>query len=126
MPLLLQHACKASRRPCIAAPWLPQLNYDARNPFDICSVTFTPIYRGNKVGALGHVLAGEPRWLWFGSTAPPVPSPAATDGSAEYVVLQYAMCPPPGTLLKQLAVALLNKTQFVEDPYTKARFQPEC
>ncbi|KAI7840084.1 hypothetical protein COHA_006214 [Chlorella ohadii] len=40
-----------------------QLNYDARNPFDICSVTFTPIYRGNK---------------------------------------------------------------FVEDPYTKARFQPEC
>ncbi|KAL4423494.1 hypothetical protein ABPG77_003627 [Micractinium sp. CCAP 211/92] len=40
-----------------------QLNYDPRNPFDICSITFTPIYRGNK---------------------------------------------------------------FVEDPYTKARFQPEC
>ncbi|EFN59251.1 hypothetical protein CHLNCDRAFT_137537 [Chlorella variabilis] len=39
------------------------LNYDPRNPFDICSLTFTPIYRGNK---------------------------------------------------------------FVEDPYTKARFQPEC
>lgn len=40
-----------------------QLNYDPRNPFDICSLTMTPIYRGNK---------------------------------------------------------------FVEDPYTKARFQPEC
>lgn len=26
-----------------------QLNYDPRNPFDICSITFTPIYRGNKV-----------------------------------------------------------------------------
>ena len=26
-----------------------QLNYDPRNPFDICSLTFTPIYRGNKV-----------------------------------------------------------------------------
>ena len=22
-----------------------QLNYDARNPFDLCSITFTPIYR---------------------------------------------------------------------------------
>ena len=26
-----------------------QLDYDPRNPFDICSLTFTPIYRGNKV-----------------------------------------------------------------------------
>jgi coatomer protein complex subunit alpha (xenin) len=25
-----------------------QVNYDPRNPFDICSVTFTPIYRGSK------------------------------------------------------------------------------
>lgn len=24
------------------------VNYDPRNPFDICSLTFTPIYRGNK------------------------------------------------------------------------------
>ena len=40
-----------------------QLNYDPRNPFDLCSSTFTPIYRGNK---------------------------------------------------------------FIEDPFTKARFQPEC
>ena len=24
-----------------------QLDYDPRNPFDICSLTFTPIYRGN-------------------------------------------------------------------------------
>lgn len=40
-----------------------QLNYDPRNPFDICSLTMTPIYRGNK---------------------------------------------------------------FIEDPYTKARFQLEC
>lgn len=24
------------------------LNYDPRNPFDLCTVTFTPIYRGNK------------------------------------------------------------------------------
>lgn len=22
-----------------------QLNYDPRNPFDLCSITFTPIYR---------------------------------------------------------------------------------
>ena len=22
------------------------LNYDPRNPFDVCSITFTPIYRG--------------------------------------------------------------------------------
>ena len=40
-----------------------QLAYDPRNPFDLCSATFTPIYRGNK---------------------------------------------------------------YVEDPFTKARFQPEC
>ncbi len=25
-----------------------ELNYDPRNPFDICSLTFTPIYRGNQ------------------------------------------------------------------------------
>ena len=25
-----------------------QLNYDPRNPFDVCSITWTPIYRGNK------------------------------------------------------------------------------
>lgn len=25
-----------------------QLNYDPLNPFDNCSITFTPIYRGNK------------------------------------------------------------------------------
>ncbi|KAK9804455.1 hypothetical protein WJX73_003595 [Symbiochloris irregularis] len=25
-----------------------QLNYDARNPFDLCSITFTPIYKGNQ------------------------------------------------------------------------------
>jgi coatomer protein complex subunit alpha (xenin) len=24
------------------------INYDARNPFDICCLTFTPIYRGSK------------------------------------------------------------------------------
>lgn len=40
-----------------------QLRYDPRNPFDICALTFTPIYRGSK---------------------------------------------------------------FAEDPYTGARFQPEC
>ncbi|WPT11984.1 Coatomer subunit alpha-1 [Picochlorum sp. SENEW3] len=40
-----------------------QLDYDPRNPFDICSVTFSPIYKGNA---------------------------------------------------------------FVEDPYTKAKFKPEC
>lgn len=40
-----------------------QVRYDTRNPFDICSLTFTPIYRGSK---------------------------------------------------------------YVEDPYTGARFQPEC
>lgn len=40
-----------------------QLDYDPRNPFDICSITFSPIYKGNA---------------------------------------------------------------FVEDPYTKAKFKPEC
>jgi hypothetical protein len=25
-----------------------QLEYDSRNPFDLCSLTFTPIYRGNQ------------------------------------------------------------------------------
>lgn len=40
-----------------------QLRYDPRNPFDLCPITFTPIYKGNP---------------------------------------------------------------YVEDPYTKARFQPEC
>lgn len=24
------------------------VNYDPRNPFDICCITFTPIYRGSK------------------------------------------------------------------------------
>ncbi len=37
-----------------------QLNYDPRNPFDICSLTFTPIYRGNKVGG----------WLQFSFRVP--------------------------------------------------------
>ncbi|GFH22099.1 coatomer subunit alpha [Haematococcus lacustris] len=40
-----------------------RINYDPRNPFDICCITFTPIYKGSK---------------------------------------------------------------FVEDPYTGARFQPDC
>ena len=26
---------------------IPDLDYDERNPFDLCSVTFTPIYRGS-------------------------------------------------------------------------------
>ena len=43
-----------------------QLQYDARNPFDICSITFTPIYRGNKVGGcdvcVGGVEWGGGRW----------------------------------------------------------------
>jgi coatomer protein complex subunit alpha (xenin) len=50
-------ACEKS--PVDEAP----VDYDPRNPFDLCSITFSPIYRGNK---------------------------------------------------------------FVEDPYTKARFQPQC
>jgi hypothetical protein len=25
-----------------------RINYDPRNPFDICSITFTPIYKGSK------------------------------------------------------------------------------
>lgn len=50
-------ACE--KNPSDAVP----LNYDPRNPFDLCSLTWTPIYRGNK---------------------------------------------------------------YVEDPYTKARFQPDC
>mmetsp|Transcript_31726 Transcript_31726/g.82114 ORF Transcript_31726/g.82114 Transcript_31726/m.82114 type:complete len:1227 (-) Transcript_31726:281-3961(-) len=25
-----------------------ELNYDPRNPFDVCTITFTPIYRGNR------------------------------------------------------------------------------
>lgn len=25
-----------------------QLDYDSRNPFDLCTLTFTPIYRGNQ------------------------------------------------------------------------------
>ena len=25
-----------------------KLDYDPRNPFDVCSVTFTPIYRGKR------------------------------------------------------------------------------
>lgn len=25
-----------------------KINYDPRNPFDLCPVTFTPIYRGSK------------------------------------------------------------------------------
>jgi len=25
-----------------------QVNYDPRNPFDVCTLTFTPIYRGSK------------------------------------------------------------------------------
>eukprot|EP00891_Asterochloris_glomerata_P008996 jgi/Astpho2/8996/fgenesh1_pm.00133_%23_27_t len=35
-------ACEKSRGNAV------QLDYDPRNPFDICSLTFTPIYRGNK------------------------------------------------------------------------------
>jgi hypothetical protein len=25
-----------------------RINYDPRNPFDICSITFSPIYKGSK------------------------------------------------------------------------------
>lgn len=25
-----------------------EINYDPRNPFDVCSLTFTPIFRGSK------------------------------------------------------------------------------
>ena len=32
-----------------------QLNYDARNPFDLCSITFTPIYRYDLLQA-SHVI----------------------------------------------------------------------
>lgn len=39
-----------------------QLNYDPRNPFDLCSLTFTPIYRGNKVW--------QPGGLFFCSAVP--------------------------------------------------------
>ena len=39
---------------------LVQLNYDPRNPFDLCSITFTPIYRGNKVGKGGLCRSREP------------------------------------------------------------------
>ena len=65
-PLPLQAAQKArtvlaacEKNPSDEVP----INYDARNPFDLCSITFTPIYRGSK---------------------------------------------------------------YVEDPYTGARFQPQC
>lgn len=25
-----------------------KINYDPRNPFDVCSITFTPVYKGSK------------------------------------------------------------------------------
>lgn len=37
-------ACEANPKDDIPQP----LNYDPRTPFDICSVTFTPIYRGSR------------------------------------------------------------------------------
>ena len=39
-----------------------QLNYDARNPFDLCSVTFTPIYRSDK-SCYVHKHADRAVWL---------------------------------------------------------------
>lgn len=35
-------ACEAKPQDAV------QINYDPRNPFDVCSLTFTPIYRGAK------------------------------------------------------------------------------
>ncbi|KAK9839869.1 hypothetical protein WJX81_007554 [Elliptochloris bilobata] len=64
LPAKTQQTVRQVLAACERAPTdAVELSYDPRNPFDICSLTFTPIYRGNR---------------------------------------------------------------FVEDPYTKARFQPEC
>ena len=51
LPSLLQMAQQA--RQVLAACELKPVdevpvNYDPRNPFDICCITFTPIYRGSK------------------------------------------------------------------------------
>lgn len=31
-----------------------KINYDPRNPFDICSLTFTPVYKGSKYAEDGY------------------------------------------------------------------------
>ncbi|KIY93966.1 Coatomer subunit alpha [Monoraphidium neglectum] len=47
-----QKMAQAARQVLVACEKTPvdevPVNYDARNPFDICTITFTPIYRGSK------------------------------------------------------------------------------
>ena len=38
------------------------VQYDSRNPFDVCSITFTPIYRGNKCAAFDYRVCSA-TWL---------------------------------------------------------------
>lgn len=44
MPTLRQVLTTCERTPTDAVT----IDYDPRNPFDICSITFTPIYKGSK------------------------------------------------------------------------------
>lgn len=43
-----------------------RINYDPRNPFDICPITFTPVYKGSKYledPYTGEWPCGSPGWL---------------------------------------------------------------
>jgi coatomer protein complex subunit alpha (xenin) len=42
-----------------------KMNYDERNPFVICGITFTPIYKGNKVSFSQYYLANSSLFLLF-------------------------------------------------------------
>ena len=119
-----------------------QLNYDPRNPFDICSLTFTPIYRGNKVSdggkgagwgggwwgwvarALNCAYSGMRGWL---ARASGVPAAGSAGGEPAAPNWRPHACPPPLPCCLPARPALpCLLVQFVEDPYTKARFQPEA
>ena len=102
-----------------------QLNYDPRNPFDVCSLTFTPIYRGNKVR----------RGAARGAPPPFPPFFLASCGSRARVLRGGGRCGCRvwgAAALGQQAAGSARRPpppplrQYVEDPYTKARFQPEC
>ncbi len=41
-----------------------QLEYDPRNPFDICSLTFTPIYRQHIAFHPAILIKSRLAWFW--------------------------------------------------------------
>ncbi len=86
-----------------------QLKYDPRNPFDLCSITFTPIYRYWLQSTLTTLMLRFNMSLATKAQAVAM-SPWKT-GRGQGPTKWFLCC---------------RGNKFVECPYTGARFQPQC